>query len=114
MDKILGRSDDMMIIGGVNVFPSQIEAVIMEFAEAEPHYQIRVFKKGYLDAMKVELEAKPDFYGGGKDALLDLAKRISARIHGVVGISVPVEILPLAAIARSEGKAKRVFDERNK
>jgi phenylacetate-CoA ligase len=114
MDKILGRSDDMMIIGGVNVFPSQVEAVIMEFPEAEPHYQIRVFKKGYLDAMKVELEAKADFYAGGKDALQGLASRISARIHGVIGISVPVEILPLGSIARSEGKAKRVFDERNK
>ena len=114
MDKILGRSDDMMIIGGVNVFPSQVESVIMEFPEAEPHYQIRVFKKGYLDAMKVELEAKGDFYAGGAAALTELSKKVSDRIQQVIGISVPVEVLPLGAIARSEGKAKRVLDERNK
>ncbi len=112
MDKILGRSDDMLIISGVNVFPSQIESIIMEFDEAEPQYQLRVFKKGHLDAMKVELEAKPEVYGRGADAVQDLARRIAARIQGVVGINAPVEVLPMGTIARSEGKAKRVIDER--
>ncbi|MBI5015786.1 MAG: phenylacetate--CoA ligase [Deltaproteobacteria bacterium] len=112
MDKILGRSDDMLIIGGVNVFPSQVESIIMEFSEMEPLYQIRVNKKGYLDAMKVEAEAKPEMYGRGKEALAELGQRIAARINAVIGITVPVEILPLGAIARSEGKAKRVIDER--
>jgi phenylacetate-CoA ligase len=114
MDKILGRSDDMLIIGGVNVFPSQIESLIMEFPEMEPLYQIRVFKKGYLDAMKVEAEAKADAYGRGKEFLAELGGRLSKRILGVVGINVPVEIVPLGGIARSEGKAKRVIDERGK
>ncbi len=112
MDKILGRSDDMLIISGVNVFPSQIESIIMEFEEAEPQYQLRVFKKGHLDAMRVELEAKPEVYGRGADAVQDLANRIAARIQGVVGINAPVEVLPAGTIARSEGKAKRVIDER--
>jgi len=112
MEKILGRSDDMLIISGVNVFPSQIESIIMEFAEMEPQYQIRVSKKGYLDAIKVEAEAKPEVYGQGKDALVALGKKVSARMHGVIGISAPVEIVPLGSIARSEGKAKRVIDER--
>ncbi len=112
MDKILGRSDDMLIISGVNVFPSQIESIIMEFDEAEPQYQLRVFKKGHLDAMKVELEAKPEVYGRGADAVQDLARRIAARIQGVVGINAPVEVLPMGTIDRSEGKAKRVIDER--
>jgi phenylacetate-CoA ligase len=112
MDKILGRSDDMLIISGVNVFPSQVESVIMEFGEMEPLYQIRVFKRGHLDSMKVEAEAKADLYGGGKQALEALAKKISARIHAVIGIQCPVEIVPLGTIARSEGKAKRVIDER--
>lgn len=112
MDKILGRSDDMLIISGVNVFPSQIEALVMEFEEMEPLYQIRVFKKGHLDAMKVEAEAKPEVYARGKEALAELGGKISARIHGVIGINAPVEILPLGSIARSEGKAKRVIDER--
>ncbi|MBE0616854.1 MAG: phenylacetate--CoA ligase [Proteobacteria bacterium] len=112
MEKILGRSDDMLIISGVNVFPSQVEAVIMEFVEMEPQYQIRVSKKGYLDAIKVEAEAKPEVYGQGKDALIALGKRVSARIHEVIGITAPVEIVTLGGIARSEGKAKRVIDER--
>ncbi len=112
MEKILGRSDDMLIISGVNVFPSQIEAVIMNFPEVEPIYQIRVFKKGYLDSIKVELEAKPEVYSQGKEALVALAKRVSSRIHDVVGINAPVEVVPLGTIARSEGKAKRVIDER--
>jgi phenylacetate-CoA ligase len=113
MEKILGRSDDMLIISGVNVFPSQVEAVVMEFAELEPHYQIRVTKRGYLDTIKVEAEAKPEVYGGGKEALTALAKRVSARIQGVIGINAPVEIVALGSIARSEGKAKRVIDERH-
>jgi phenylacetate-CoA ligase len=62
--------------------------------------------------MKVEAEAKTEFYGRGKEALGELAKRLASRIHGVIGITVPVEILPAGAIARSEGKAKRVIDER--
>jgi phenylacetate-CoA ligase len=112
MDKILGRSDDMLIIGGVNVFPSQVESVIMEFGEMEPIYQIRVYKKGHLDAMKVEAEAKADFYGRGREALDELAKKVASRIHAVIGITVPVEVLAAGTIARSEGKAKRVIDER--
>jgi phenylacetate-CoA ligase len=114
MDKILGRSDDMLIIGGVNVFPSQVESVIMEFSEMEPLYQIRVFKKGHLDSMKVEAEAKGEVYSKGQAAIGDLAKRVAARIHAVLGLSVPLEILPQGSIARSEGKAKRVLDERLK
>jgi len=112
MEKILGRSDDMLIISGVNVFPSQVESVVMEFSEMEPHYQIRVFKKGYIDSIKIEAEAKPEVYGGGKEAVAALGKRVSARIHAVIGINAPVEIVPLGSIARSEGKAKRVIDER--
>lgn len=112
MEKILGRSDDMLIISGVNVFPSQVEAIIMEFAEVEPQYQIRVFKKGYLDNIKIEVEAKPDVYGQGKEALAALGRKIADRVNGIIGISAPVEIVPLGSIARSEGKAKRVIDER--
>jgi phenylacetate-CoA ligase len=113
MEKILGRSDDMLIISGVNVFPSQIEALIMEFGEMEPLYQIRVFKKGYLDAMTVEAEAKLEVYGRGPKAIEELGERISAHIHGVIGLRVPVEIVPIGTVARSEGKAQRVIDERS-
>jgi len=112
MDKILGRTDDMMIIGGVNVFPSQVEAVLMEFGEVEPLYQIRLRKKGYLDAMMVETEVKPAIYQAGQSKIDELAKKVSARIQQVIGINVPVSILQPNTIVRSEGKAKRIIDER--
>ncbi len=113
MNKVTGRDDDMLIISGVNVFPSQVESVVMEFREMEPHYLIRVRKKGYLDVMSLELEAKKSVYGDGQEALTALAQRVSERILMVIGINVPVTIVPMNSIPRSEGKAKRVIDERN-
>jgi phenylacetate-CoA ligase len=112
MDKILGRSDDMLNISGVNVFPSQIESLLMEFSEVEPLYQIRVKKKGYLDQISVETEVKSAVYQGGQQQVDQLAKRIAARIQQIVGIKVPVTILPQESIERSIGKARRVIDER--
>lgn len=115
MDKILGRTDDMMIISGVNVFPSQVESVLMEFAErVEPIYQIRLSKKGYIDQMSVETEAKPAVYASGAEAVSQLAKQISTRIQQVIGINVPVNITAQESIERSIGKAKRIIDERSK
>ena len=112
MEKVTGRSDDMMIVGGVNVFPSQIESVLMEFAEIEPQYVIHLFKKGYLDAIRVETEAKPALYERGEGYIRQLAARAAERIQQVVGIKVPIEILPAGTIPRSVGKAKRIIDER--
>jgi phenylacetate-CoA ligase len=113
MDKILGRSDDMMIISGVNVFPSQIETILMEFTEVEPLYQIRLRKKGYIDNISVETEIKPAVYAQGQEARDGLAKKISHRIQQVIGINVPVTILAPETIERSIGKARRIIDERN-
>jgi phenylacetate-CoA ligase len=112
MDKILGRTDDMMIISGVNVFPSQVETVLMEFEEVEPLYQIRLKKKGYIDHISVETEVKPTVYEAGQGKIDELAKKISARIQQVIGINVPVIILAHESIERSIGKAKRIIDER--
>ncbi|MFC1834564.1 phenylacetate--CoA ligase family protein [Thermodesulfobacteriota bacterium] len=112
MDKILGRSDDMMIISGVNVFPSQVESILVEFEEIEPIYQIRLKKKGYIDVMSVETEARAAIYEAGQEAIETLAKNISTRIQQVIGINVPVAIVQPDAIERSIGKAKRVIDER--
>ncbi|AFM23301.1 phenylacetate--CoA ligase family protein [Desulfomonile tiedjei] len=112
MDKILGRSDDMMIISGVNVFPSQIETVLMEFEEVEPLYQIRLRKKGYIDHIGVETEVKAAVYQSGQETLDNLCKKISSRIQQVIGINVPITILPPETIERSIGKAKRIIDER--
>jgi phenylacetate-CoA ligase len=112
MEKVTGRSDDMMIVGGVNVFPSQIESVLMEFEEIEPQYVIHLFKRGYLDAIRVETEAKPALYEQGEAFVRQLAARASECIQQVVGIKVPVEILAAGTIPRSAGKAKRIIDER--
>lgn len=112
MDKILGRSDDMLIINGVNVYPSQVEAIILEVGGLEAIYQIRVNKKGYLDRMKVEVEAKPEVYSGGDAAMAKAAKALDSKLHSTIGINADVVIVPAGSIPRSEGKAKRVFDER--
>mgnify|MGYP006279632615 CR=1 FL=1 len=112
MEKVTGRSDDMMIVSGVNVFPSQIESVLMEFAEIEPQYQIHLFKKGYIDAISVDTEARVEYYEKGAQFLEQLAAKVSARIQAVVGIKVPVKIVEAQGIERSIGKARRILDER--
>jgi len=114
LEKITGRFDDMLIISGVNVFPSQIEAMMLEFPEMEPHYLIRVYKKGYLDAMSVEAEAKEEVYARGTEALEALGRKVSDKMREMIGINVPLTIAPFNSIPRSEGKAKRVIDERPK
>jgi len=112
MEKILGRTDDMMKIRGVNVFPSQVEAVLMEFPEVESVYQIRLGRTGYYDHISVETEVRPAVYEIGPENISELEKKISSRIRQVIGIHVPVTILPKEAIERSIGKAKRIIDER--
>ena len=112
MDKVYGRSDDMLIISGVNVFPSQIESLLLEVEGIEPQYVIIVKKKGYLDSMNIDVEAKKEVYEGGKEKIAETQKKVEEKIRGIVGIGVKVRLVPPKTIARSEGKAKRVFDER--
>ena len=114
MDKIYGRSDDMLIISGVNVFPSQIEALLLTFDEIEPQYQLVVRKKGYLDQLSVRVEGKPEIYEAGEKKRMEIAGKIMANIKGNMGITVEVDIVDHKFIARSEGKALRVVDERPK
>ena len=112
MKKVFGRTDDMIIISGVNVFPSQIESLLLEVPEVEPQYVIIIRKKGYLDALSVDVEAKPHIYEQGQEVMQALAQKIGKRIHGVIGINVGVRLVAPKSIQRSEGKAKRVFDTR--
>jgi phenylacetate-CoA ligase len=112
MKKVMGRSDDMLIISGVNVFPSQIESLLLEVPEVEPQYVLIIRKKGYLDALSVDVEAKPEVYDMGEEKLREVEKTIEAKIRGVIGIGVKVRCVPPKSIERSEGKAKRVFDAR--
>ena len=112
MDKVYGRTDDMMIIGGVNVFPSQIESLLLEIKEIEPQYVIFIRKKGYLDQLHLHVEAKKETYEAGPQKIAEVEKRIVEKFRGIIGIGVQARLVPPKAITRTEGKAKRVIDER--
>ena len=114
MDKVFGRTDDMLIISGVNVFPSQIEALLLDIEEVEPQYRLLVRKKGYLDQLVVQVEGKKEIYQAGREKRFEVEGKIGAHIKGNMGIGVEVELVEAKAIARSEGKALRVVDERPK
>jgi phenylacetate-CoA ligase len=113
MDKVSGRSDDMMIIRGVNVFPSQIESVLMEISGTEPHYQIVLDRKGALDDIEVMVEVNESLFSDEIKVLEALSRQIVSRIRSVLGISAKVTLVQPLTIPRSEGKAVRVIDRRS-
>ena len=127
MDRVSGRTDDMLIIRGVNVFPSQVESVLLMAPNVEPHYQLVVSRKGAMDMMDVRVEISPALYREVSDALLsmdevsvfteheiliDLKQRIKKNIKDIIGISVGVTFKEPGSLERSEGKAQRVIDLR--
>ncbi|NDW13884.1 phenylacetate--CoA ligase [Bacteroides sp. 214] len=112
MDRILGRSDDMLIIRGVNVFPTQIEEVILQLPEFEPHYLLTVDRVNNTDYMQLKVEARPEFYSDEIKIMLALRKKLVARLQSVLGLGVDVKIVEPRTIERSMGKAKRVIDNR--
>ena len=113
MNRILGRSDDMLIIRGVNVFPSQVESVICEIPQLEPHYLLIVDRVNNLDTFEVQVEVKEEFYSDEISKMLDLRKQIIHRLQSVLTISPEVRLVEPRTIERSQGKAKRVIDKRN-
>jgi len=112
MQRITGRSDDMLIIRGVNVFPSQIEHVLMSVEGVEPHYQILVDREGSLDVMEVRVEVSEDIFSDEVKILEKLGKRIEREIKDLLGVSCKVKLVEPRTIQRSEGKAMRVIDKR--
>jgi phenylacetate-CoA ligase len=108
-DRITGRSDDMLIIRGVNVFPTQIEEQIMRVAALSPHYQIEVSRTGNMDDMKILVELRPD---AGIAAADGAARELAHHVKSLIGVSAAVEVRPPGGVVRSEGKAKRVVDKR--
>ncbi|HTQ77467.1 MAG TPA: phenylacetate--CoA ligase PaaK [Burkholderiales bacterium] len=106
MERITGRSDDMLIIRGVNVFPSQIEELILKQAELSPHYVLELSKEGPLDRLTVLVESGSE----GQEA----AKRLQHNIKSLIGVTTDVRLVPISTIERSIGKAKRVVDKRPK
>jgi phenylacetate-CoA ligase len=113
MEKITGRSDDMMIIRGVNVFPSQIEELILKRAELAPHYQCVLTREGPMDDLKVLIETKPGVSPESIEARA-AAKQLQHEIKVYIGSSVAIELKPEGGVERSQGKAKRVVDLRGK
>jgi phenylacetate-CoA ligase len=111
MEKITGRSDDMMIIRGVNVFPTQVEELLLKQHALAPHYQIVLTKEGPLDVMTLNVEPCPESAPDG--AALDAARKALAyEIKALIGVTAIVNVLPVNGIERSVGKARRVIDKR--
>jgi phenylacetate-CoA ligase len=111
MEKITGRSDDMMIVRGVNVFPTQIEELILKQPALAPHYQCILTREGPLDTLTVAVEAAAGVAPDGSEA--QAAARILARqIKSFIGTSAHIELRPAGGVERSLGKAKRVVDQR--
>jgi phenylacetate-CoA ligase len=112
MSRILGRCDDMLIIRGVNVFPSQVESVICEIPQLEPHYLLIVDRINNLDTFEVQVEVKDEFFSDEMSKLMELKKQINHRLQSILGISPDVKLVEPRSIERSQGKAKRVIDRR--
>jgi phenylacetate-CoA ligase len=113
MSKVHGRTDDMLIVRGVNVFPSQIEEVVLATPGVEPHYQILVDRaKNKLDTLEVWVEAAQPLWALGPDALRRTEKQIATSLHDILGLATVVSVVQPNSIQRSEGKARRIVDKR--
>ncbi|NLI57237.1 MAG: phenylacetate--CoA ligase [Clostridium sp.] len=112
MSKVSGRTDDMLIIRGVNVFPSQIESVLLEIGEAAPHYLLIVDREGNLDTLEVWVEMTQNMFSDEVKRVEEIEKKIRGEIETTLGIGAKVKLVEPKTIERSEGKAKRVIDKR--
>ena len=112
MSRVKGRSDDMLIIRGVNVFPSQVEEALLRVEGTAPHYVIEISRPGALDEVVVKVEVRPGDFRDEMRQMVDLKDRIDREIHAVTGIRMTVELVAPNTLERSAGKAKRVLDHR--
>ncbi len=112
MERISGRTDDMLIIRGVNVFPSQIESVLLDIEAVEPHYQMVVDREGALDVLEVRVEVNESVFSDEIKGLQKLENDIEREIKDLLGVSVTIKLVEPKTIQRSEGKAVRVIDNR--
>lgn len=112
MQRIKGRSDDMLIVRGVNVFPSQVESVLLEFGETKPYYLLVVDRQNSMDDLEIWVEISSHLFNDRVRDLENLEHRLRARIGSVLGISAHIKLVEPHTIPRTEGKAKRVIDKR--
>ncbi len=112
MQKIIGRSDDMLIVRGINIFPSQIESVLLEVPEASANYVIIIDRQGTLDTIEVQVELNPEFMTDSVTEMEAIRRKIKQKLDNVLRIGVNLKLAEHKTIARSQGKAKRVIDKR--
>lgn len=112
MEKVTGRSDDMLIIRGVNVFPSQIESALLKYSEVEPHYMIYVDRVDNLDIMEIQIEMNYSIFSDQVKKIESIERKVRHEIESTLGISAKIKLVEPNSIKRSEGKAKRVIDNR--
>ena len=112
MKKTMGRSDDMLIIKGVNVYPSQIEEVLVSIEGCQPHYQLVVERKGNLDTLEVQIEVTEGIFFDEMKLQKAFLEKIERRIDSMLGVGVTVKLVEPNSISRHEGKAARVIDRR--
>ncbi len=113
MTRIIGRSDDMLIIRGINIFPSQVESVILGMPEFEPVYMLVVDRVNNLDTLQVQVEVRRDYFSDELGTMLQLRKRLADKLKSVLSISADVRLMEPNSIPRSEGKSVRVIDKRH-
>ena len=113
MGRVMGRTDDMIIIRGVNVFPSQIEDVLLEIGGIEPHYQLIITREGTLDYLEVLVEVTEELFSDKIKNMETLSNTISQRLNSVLQLSAKITLVEPRSIPRSEGKANRVIDKRH-
>ncbi|MHB9025045.1 MAG: phenylacetate--CoA ligase family protein [Armatimonadota bacterium] len=113
MSRVKGRTDDMLIIRGVNVFPTQIEHVLMETEGTSPHYLLVVTREGALDTLEVWVEVSESMFTERFTQMTDLKGLLGKKIHSILGLSVKVKLVEPQTLERSQGKAKRVVDKRD-
>ena len=112
MEKVTGRSDDMMIIRGVNIFPTQIEEQILKVPALAPHFQLELTREGRMDEMTVHVEALADH--ADEIARAAAAADLAERIKQVIGVTARIDVTTPEGVARSQGKAQRILDNRPK
>ncbi len=112
MSRVVGRTDDMLIIRGVNVFPSQIEEALLRVEGTAPHYLIEVDRPGAMDVVTVHVEMRPQDFSDKMSQMQALHDRIDREIQSVTGIRMNVELVEPQTLERSAGKARRVIDHR--
>jgi phenylacetate-CoA ligase len=112
MDRILGRCDDMLIIRGVNVFPTQIEAVILSLKEFDPHYLLTVDRENNTDIAELKVEVKEEYFCDEMSQMVRLQRKLEDELRSVIGLGFKVRLVEPKSIERSTGKAKRVIDNR--